>query len=121
VEKIQVLEKFSLFDEPWTPKIVAKSNGQLVKLAKGSGELVWHTHENEDELFLVFKGQLTVQLRAGNVVLAPGEMFVVPMGVEHCPFADPDTHFMLIEPATTEHTGKRKTGVTVAVEEQEWI
>ena len=121
MKKITVTEKFSLFDEEWTPKIVAESNGQLVKLAKGSGELVWHSHENEDELFLVFKGQLTIKLRDGNVVLRSGEMLVVPKGVEHCPLAEPDTHFMMIEPATTEHTGKNKTDVTVAVEKQEWI
>ncbi len=121
MKKIAVAEKFSLFGEEWTPKIVAEANGQLVKLAKGSGELVWHSHENEDELFLVFKGQLTIQLRDGEVVLSPGEMCVVPKGVEHCPLAEPDTHFMMIEPASTEHTGKNKSSVTVAVEEQEWI
>lgn len=121
MKKITVAEKFTLFDEEWTPKIVAESNGQLVKLAKGSGELVWHSHENEDELFLVFKGQLTIKLRDRNIVLSPGEIFVVPKGVEHCPLAEPDTHFMMIEPASTEHTGKQKTDVTVTVEEQEWI
>ena len=121
VQKVNVTEKFSLFDEQWTPKIVAESNGQLVKLAKGGGELVWHSHENEDELFLVFKGQLTIKLRDGEVVLSPGEMLVVPKGVEHCPLAEPDTHFMMIEPASTEHTGNTKSGVTVAVEDQKWI
>lgn len=121
MKKITVAEKFALFDEEWTPKIVAESNGQLVKLAKGSGELVWHSHENEDELFLVFKGQLTIKLRDGNVVLGPGEMFVVPKGVDHCPLAESDTHFMMVEPASTEHTGKHQTEVTVAGEEQEWI
>jgi mannose-6-phosphate isomerase-like protein (cupin superfamily) len=121
VQKIKVTEKFSLFDEEWTPKIVAESNGQLVKLAKGSGELVWHSHENEDELFLVFKGKLTIKLRDGDVALSPGEMFVVPKGIEHCPLAESDTHFMMIEPASTEHTGKDKTEITVAIENQEWI
>jgi mannose-6-phosphate isomerase-like protein (cupin superfamily) len=114
VEKIKVSEKFSLFSEEWTPKIIAESNGQLVKIAKGSGELVWHSHENEDELF-------TIKLHDKNIDLHPGEMYVVPKGVEHCPLAEPDTHFMMIEPASTEHTGDKKSEVTVSVEDQEWI
>ena len=121
MQKIKVTEKFSLFDEQWTPKIIAETNGQFVKLVKGSGELVWHSHENEDELFLVFKGQLTIKLRDRDVVLSPCEMYVVPKGVEHCPLAEPDTHFMMIEPASTEHTGNKKSEITVAVEDQKWI
>ena len=121
MNKITVNEKFALFDEELTPKIITESNGQLVKIAKGSGELVWHQHENEDELFLVFKGVLTLQLRNRNIVLKAGEMFVVPKGVEHCPLAEPDTHFMMIEPATTAHTGSLESDVTVSVEQQEWI
>lgn len=121
MNKISVVDKFSSFNEQWTPKIIAEANGQLIKLAKGSGEMVWHSHENEDELFLVYKGQLTLQFRDKKIVLNPGEMVVVPRGVEHCPIAETDTHFMLIEPASTEHTGKQKTDITVAVKEQEWI
>tara|TARA_B110001450_G_C17221484_1_gene319623 strand:+ start:94 stop:459 length:366 start_codon:yes stop_codon:yes gene_type:complete len=121
MRKITVNEKFGLFTEEWTPKVIAESNGQLVKIAKGSGELVWHHHENEDELFLVFKGCLTLQLRDRNIVLNPGEMFVVPKGVEHCPLAEPDTHFMMIEPATTAHTGSLESEVTVSSDKQEWI
>ncbi len=119
--KINISEKFSLFNEHWTPKIIAQSNGQLVKIAKGQGELVWHTHENEDELFIVFKGQLTLQLRDTNIVLNEGEMFVVPKGVEHCPIADEETHFMMIEPASTAHTGEHKTEATVSSEDQKWL
>lgn len=118
---ININEKFSLFSEEWTPKIIAQSNGQLVKIAKGSGELVWHQHENEDELFIVFKGHLTLQLRDGNIELSPGEMYVVPKGVEHCPLAAPDTHFMMIEPASTEHTGKLTSEKTVSTEDQQWL
>ncbi|WP_028021742.1 cupin domain-containing protein [Enterovibrio calviensis] len=121
MDKISITEKFSLFEEEWTPKILAESNGQLVKIAKGSGELVWHSHENEDELFLVWKGQLTLKLRDKEIVLNPGEMYVVPKGVEHCPVATPDTHFMMIEPASTQHTGSDVTGVTVATDDQTWI
>ena len=121
MNKVSIKEKFTLFSEEWTPKIVAESNGQQVKIAKGTGELVWHTHENEDELFIVFKGQLTLQLRKGDIVLKEGDMYVVPKGIEHCPKAEPDTHFMMIEPATTAHTGDIESQVTVSAERQEWI
>ncbi|MFT6690387.1 MAG: mannose-6-phosphate isomerase-like protein (cupin superfamily) [Colwellia sp.] len=121
LNKINISEKFEKFSDEWTPKILAESNGQLVKIAKGSGELVWHTHDNEDELFIVFKGQLTLQLRSGNVVLNSGEMYVVSKGVEHCPIAEPDTHFMMIEPSSTAHTGELESEVTVSSDKQEWI
>ncbi|MCJ8296179.1 MAG: cupin domain-containing protein, partial [Colwellia sp.] len=90
-------------------------------IAKGDGELVWHKHDNEDELFIVFKGQLTLQLRSGDVILNPGEMYVVPKGVEHCPKALPDTHFLMVEPASTAHTGETVSDMTVASSEQEWL
>jgi len=121
MNKINISEKFELFSEEWTPKVITESNGQLVKIAKGSGELVWHKHDNEDELFIVFKGQLTLQLKSGDVVLNAGEMYVVAKGVEHCPKAQPDTHFMMVEPASTAHTGKTESELTVASEQQEWI
>lgn len=121
MEKINIKEKFSLFNEHWTPKIIAESNSQLVKIAKGQGELVWHKHDNEDELFIVFKGQLTLQLREKNIILNEGEMFVVPKGVEHCPIAQEETHFLMIEPATTAHTGEHQTNATVSTEDQKWI
>lgn len=121
MNKISISEKFKLFDEEWTPKIIAESNGQLVKIAKGSGELVWHKHDDEDELFIVFKGHLTLQLRDGNIELGVGDMFVVPKGVEHCPRAKKDTHFMMIEPSSTQHTGALNSEVTVFTENQEWI
>lgn len=120
-KKINIADKFQLFSEEWTPKIIAESNNQLVKIAKGNGELVWHKHDNEDELFIVFKGKLTLQLRDGNVELNEGEMYVVPKGVEHCPIAEPDTHFMMVEPASTAHTGENQSEVTVAIDQQEWI
>jgi len=120
-EKVNLADKFAMFSEQWTPKIIAESNGQLVKIAKGSGELVWHKHDNEDELFLVIKGQLTLQLRSGDVVLNEGEIYVVPKGVEHCPLATPDTHFLMVEPASTAHTGDLETEVTVAADQQHWI
>lgn len=121
MSKISIAEKFSLFDETWTPKLIAQANGQLIKLAKGNGQLVWHTHDNEDEVFLVFKGQLTIEMKEQSVVLGPGDMYVVPKGVAHCPHATQDTHIMLIEPASTLHTGTGDTELTVANDAQEWI
>ncbi|CAH9049541.1 hypothetical protein PSECIP111854_00183 [Pseudoalteromonas sp. CIP111854] len=121
MEKINLADKFSQFDEYWTPKVIAESNHQLVKIAKGDGELVWHKHDNEDELFIVFKGQLTLQLKTENIVLNPGEMYVVPKGVEHCPKATPDTHFLMVEPASTAHTGEVDSELTVSQEQQQWI
>ena len=121
MKKINIEEKFTLFSEEWTPKIIAESNGQLVKIAKGSGELVWHKHEHEEELFLVFKGQLTLQMRDGDIILNAGEMFVVPKGVEHCPKAHPGTHFMMMEPFSTAHTGDTQSEMTVSSELQKWI
>ncbi|OUR96796.1 cupin [Halobacteriovorax marinus] len=121
MNKINLKEKFTLFTETWTPKVIAESNGQLIKIAKGSGELIWHKHDNEDELFIVFKGQLTLKLRSEDIVLNEGEMYVVPKGVEHCPLAQEDTHFMMIEPSSTAHTGDLKTEITISSEKQEWI
>lgn len=121
MKKINLEQKFSLFDETWTPKTIAESNGQLVKIAKGQGELVWHSHNNEDELFIVFKGQLTLKFRDGDVTLGPGELYVVPKGVEHCPFAEEETHFLMVEPASTAHTGSIKSDATVDISDQNWI
>lgn len=121
MNKININEKFSLFSEEWTPKVIAESNGQLVKIAKGSGELVWHKHDNEDELFIVFKGQLALMMESGDITLNSGEMYVVPKGVAHCPKAEADTHFMMIEPSSTAHTGEEKSSVTVSTEDQVWI
>ena len=120
MKKINIAEKFALFDDTWSPKIIAAANGQLVKLAKGSGEFVWHEHANEDEVFIVFKGRLTLHFRDEEITLEPGEMFVVPKGMEHLPVAEPDTHILLIEPASTAHTGEVESSVTVALADQHW-
>ena len=119
--KINFKEKFALFDEVWTPKVLAQSNGQLIKIAKGEGELVWHSHEQEDELFIVVKGELIIRLRDETITLLPGEMYVVPKGVEHSPLANKETHFIMIEPKSTKHTGSLNTEVTVTLDNQEWI
>lgn len=85
---VDLNEKFDLFSEHWSPKLVARLNDYEVKLVKVKGDFVWHTHEDTDELFLVVDGQLTIQLRDRDVALGPGQLFVVPRGVEHCPRAD---------------------------------
>lgn len=118
---VSLEDKFSRFDDHWSPKIIAECNGQLVKIAKGKGELVWHSHDHEDELFFVHKGQLTLKLRDRDIVLNPGELFVVPKGVEHCPLAEEGTEFLMFEPGSTAHTGKKQTAQTVAQNEQPWI
>jgi mannose-6-phosphate isomerase-like protein (cupin superfamily) len=110
---INLAEKLSRFQDPWNPRIIARLNGQHVKLAKLSGEFVWHHHEKEDELFLVLKGTLRMQLRDGEQVLGPGEMIVIPRGVEHLPIADEECHVLLFEPESTLNTGEVENERTV--------
>lgn len=113
MEKVNLLEKFNLFSEHWQPKVIAELNGQAVKLAKIKGEFIWHHHENEDELFFVVKGTLTMKLRDRDVVLNEGEMFVVPRGVEHKPVAEEEVWLMLFEPLQTLNTGNIQNERTV--------
>lgn len=105
MDKVNVAEKLSSFTERWQPRIVGELNGQHVKLTKVQGEFVWHHHENEDELFLVVKGRLTIRFRDRDVHLSEGEFVIVPRGVEHCPVAQEEAHVMLFEPAGTLNTG----------------
>ena len=105
IEKVDLAKKLSLFDERWSPKIVGAVNDCLVKLVKFEGEFVWHKHEREDELFLVLAGRMTMRLRDGETVLEPGQMIVVPHGVEHCPVASEECHVLLFEPKSTLNTG----------------
>ncbi len=114
--KANVLQKFSLFTDHWSPKIIAELNGQQIKLAKVQGDFVWHDHADEDELFLVYKGTLLLDFRdRETVVLHPGELYVVPRGVQHRPRTkdDEEVWLMLMEPAATKHTGEVKTEMTV--------
>ncbi|MEU4969856.1 cupin domain-containing protein [Streptomyces smyrnaeus] len=113
---VNLADKFAQFSELWSQKKVAVLNDYEVKLAKLKGEFVWHTHDDTDELFLVISGRLTIQLRDGNVVLEPGELFVVPRGVEHCPVADEETAILLFEPAGTMNTGDTGGAMTKAAE-----
>lgn len=105
MQKVNLADVLASFSEPWQPRIVGELNGQHVKVVKLLGEFVWHHHDAEDELFLVLKGTLTMQLRDGDVVLREGEFFIVPRGVEHRPVADEETHILLFEPAGTLNTG----------------
>lgn len=105
IEKVNVAEKFTRFDERWSPKIVGELNDFHVKAVKVEGEFVWHRHEVEDELFYVVKGRLTIRLRDGEVVLEPGEFAVIPHGIDHLPVADEETHVLLLEPKSTVNTG----------------
>lgn len=105
MQVVNLAEKFEKFSDHWSPKIVGELNGQHVKLVKLRGEFVWHQHQREDELFLVVKGQLLIKLRDQEVRIDPGEFFIVPQGVEHCPVADEECHVLLLEPASTLNTG----------------
>jgi len=115
------MSKFSLFDEKWTPKIIGELNNQYVKLCKLEGEFVWHSHENEDELFMVFKGKLLMDFRDGRTVeVNEGEILIVPKGVEHKPYTNGDIVFnLLFEPKTTKHSGDVNS--TLTVKKLDWI
>lgn len=113
---VDIAEKLAQFTELWAPKILASLNDYEVKVAKLKGEFVWHSHPETDELFLVVSGRLVLQLRDGDVVLEPGELYVVPRGVEHCPRADEETAVMLFEPRGTVNTGDAGGPMTRAPE-----
>lgn len=120
MEKIALAEKFASFDEHWSPRIVGEANGQYLKIAKVQGEFVAHQHEDEDEAFLCVAGRFSIRFPAdGRVVeLGPGEMCIVPAGVEHQPFAEEEAHILLFEPKQTAHTGRVDSELTKAVDEQ---
>jgi mannose-6-phosphate isomerase-like protein (cupin superfamily) len=104
-QSIDIAEKLSAFFDHWSPKVIARLNDYEIKVVKVRGEFVWHVHEDTDEMFLVIAGELTIQLRDGNVSLRPGQLFVVPRGVEHCPVAESEAHALLIEPTGVLNTG----------------
>lgn len=106
MDKVNLREKLASFSEQWSPKVVGELNGQHVRLAKIEGEFVWHSHEGEDELFLVLAGRLELHLRDRVVELEEGEFFIVPRGVEHKPVAREEVHVLLFEPAETVNTGE---------------
>ncbi len=118
IEKVNLEQKFGLFSEHWSPKLVGELNGQQLRLAKLWGEFVWHHHEEEDELFLVLKGTLRIEFRDREIELNPGEFVIVPKGIEHKPVAEDEVHVLLLEPASTRNTGNVGGARTV---EPEWI
>jgi len=117
IEKISLAQKLSLFDDRWSPKVVGQVNDALVKVAKLKGEFVWHRHEAEDELFLVVRGRLRMRLREAGaeraLELGPGELVIIPRGVEHLPSAEEETEVLLVEPASTLNTGDVRNERTV--------
>jgi len=113
MEIINLNQKFSLFNDHWSPKIVGELNGQEIKLAKVKGEFVWHSHQNEDELFIVMKGKLKIEFIDRTLEINEGEMIIVPKGVEHRPIAEEEVLLMLFEPKNIKHTGEVKSELTV--------
>ena len=113
MEKVNLEEKFALFDEYWSPKLVGELNGQNVLLAKLKGEFVWHHHAAQEEMFLVVKGRMAIQLRDREVPLEEGEFFIVPRGVDHKPVAGEEVQVLLFEPKGTAHTGNVRSERTV--------
>jgi mannose-6-phosphate isomerase-like protein (cupin superfamily) len=113
VEKVNIAQKFTLFNEYWVPYVVGELNGSYVKVDKLKGQFVWHKHETEDELFLVTKGKLVIKLRDKDISLGEGEFVVIPKGVEHMPIADQEAHVLLIEPKSTLNTGDVRDEKTI--------
>lgn len=118
MDKVNIAEKLSLFNDYCNPRIIGELNGQQVKAVKLLGEFVWHKHDNEDELFLVIKGKFNMELRNMTVELNEGEFFIVPRGVEHKPVAAEEVHIILFEPATTLNTGDVENELTRTVLEK---
>ncbi|HEX8475651.1 MAG TPA: cupin domain-containing protein [Pyrinomonadaceae bacterium] len=105
MDKINISEKFSLFDEYWKPKIAGEINDSYIKLVKFKGDFVWHHHDDEDEMFLVVKGSMTMKLRDRDITVREGEFIIIPRGVEHMPVAAEEVHVILLEPKSTLNTG----------------
>ncbi len=112
-------EKFSLFDEQWSPKVIAEMNDYQIKIVKLKGDFVWHSHEDTDETFLVLEGKLRIEFRDGHVDLSSGEMFVIPKGVEHKPCSEEEVKTLLIEPRGIRNTGDK--GGELTAENDVWI
>jgi mannose-6-phosphate isomerase-like protein (cupin superfamily) len=115
---VNIAQKFTIFHEHWSPRIVGELNDSYVKLVKVKGEFIWHHHETEDELFLVIKGRLLMQLRDGDQWVEEGEFIIIPRGVEHRPVAPDECHILLLEPKTTLNTGSVQNERTV---DAQWI
>jgi mannose-6-phosphate isomerase-like protein (cupin superfamily) len=115
---VNLESRFDDVTDLWSPRVIGRVNDQYVKIARIQGEFVWHAHEDEDELFLVLRGRLRIQLEDGEVTLGPGEMVVVPRGMRHNPLAAEECWVMLVEPVSTKHTGDVVSERTRSIEEQ---
>lgn len=118
MNRVNLADKFSLFNGFWDPKIVGELNNQYVKLAKLKGEFVWHHHELEDEFFMVIKGHLTIKLRDKDIDLNEGEFFIIPKGIEHIPVAENEVHVLMFEPQSTVNTGSADSDKTINNQEK---
>lgn len=118
-DPINIKNKLALFDELWSPRVIAEMNDYQFKLAKGEGEFVWHDHTDTDEVFIVIEGELVIEFRDGEVTLNPGEMYVIPKGVEHKPFAKGLVQVLLVEPKGVVNTGE--SGGTLTAENDIWV
>jgi mannose-6-phosphate isomerase-like protein (cupin superfamily) len=118
IAAVDPLEVLGALTEYWSPKVIGRVNDQYVKVAKLKGQLAWHSHADEDELFQVVKGQLIIQLQDGEVSLRPGEFCVIPRGMMHNPVAEEECWIVLIETVTTKHTGDVETPLTKTIEQQ---
>jgi len=117
-EVVNIKDKFRLFNEQWSPKIIGEMNDSYVKIAKLQGEFLWHLHENEDEMFFVIQGSLIIRLRDRELLVNEGEFVVIPRGVEHMPVAEEEVYLMMLEPKTTVNTGNVESDRTVKAD---WI
>jgi mannose-6-phosphate isomerase-like protein (cupin superfamily) len=108
-QPVNLADKLAAFSDLWSPKIVGRFNGHDLMLVKAEGAFVWHAHADTDDLFLVLKGRLTIELEDGAVTLGPGDLYVVPKGAQHRPVAEEETHLLVIEPAGTPNTGEAAT------------
>ena len=117
IEAVNLAQKLTLFQEYWSPKIVGELNENYLKVVKVKGEFVWHKHDDDDELFLVLKGRLVIQLRDQEITLNESDFLVVPKGVEHRPVAEDEAHVLLIEPKTVVNTGDATDERTIAPED----
>ena len=111
---INIAQKFSQFNELWSPKILGEINDSYIKAVKVAGEFLWHHHDDEDEMFLVVKGQLRMKFRDHEELVRPGEFIIVPRGVEHLPVSDEETQVLLFEPKSTLNTGNVTNERTLA-------
>jgi quercetin dioxygenase-like cupin family protein len=108
MEKVNPAEAAALLTDYWSQEVVGQANGNLIKVAKGIGSTNWHKHDDQEETFLILKGRLTIQLRSGDIALDEGDLFVIPRGVEHCPVAEEEAHFLLIGPDITSNVAGGK-------------